>query len=104
MSPFRGFRDMQSEMERMMGEVFGRVPRSTDRTEWIPAIDVTTGDKDVTIRAELPGVKREDVDVTFSLTSTAACSSYPASARRSRSAKRRGTWSGSAATVRSGAA
>ena len=66
LSPFRGFRDMQSEMERMMGEAFGRFPRTGERAEWTPAVDVTTGDGDVTIRAELPGVKLEDVKVTFS--------------------------------------
>jgi HSP20 family protein len=58
--------DMQSEMERMMGEVFGRYPRSTDRTGWAPAIDVATEDGDLVIHAELPGMKREDVDVSLS--------------------------------------
>ena len=66
LSPFRGFRDMQSEMERMVGDVFGRLPRTTDRTEWAPAVDVTTEDGNLVIRAELPGMKREDVDVSLS--------------------------------------
>jgi HSP20 family protein len=66
LSPFRGFRDMQSEMERMMGEVFGRYPRTAERTEWTPAIDVTIEDENLVIHAELPGMKREDVDVSLS--------------------------------------
>lgn len=66
LSPFRGFRDMQSEMERMMGEVLGRYPRTAERTEWTPAIDVTNEDGNLVIHAELPGMKREDVDVSVS--------------------------------------
>lgn len=66
LSPFRGFRDMQSEMERMMGEAFGRFPQMGKRAEWTPAVDVTTGGGDMTIHAELPGMRSEDVDVTFS--------------------------------------
>lgn len=66
LSPFRGFRDMQSEMERLFGETFGRLPQMTEGTEWAPAVDVTTEDGHMIIRAELPGVKREDVDVSLS--------------------------------------
>ncbi|HET7478823.1 MAG TPA: Hsp20/alpha crystallin family protein [Rubrobacteraceae bacterium] len=57
---------MQSEMDRLFGETFGRLPRMAAETEWAPAVDVTTEDGDMVIRAELPGVKREDVDVTLS--------------------------------------
>ena len=65
LSPFRGFRDLQSEMDRLFGEAFGRISRTTDGAEWAPAVDVATEDGDMVIRVELPGVKREDVDVTF---------------------------------------
>jgi HSP20 family protein len=66
LSPFRGFRDMQSEMDRLFGEAFGRFPRMGERTEWAPAVDVTTEEGHMVIRAELPGMKREDVDVSLS--------------------------------------
>lgn len=62
LSPFRGFRDMQSEMDRLFGEAFGRVAR-TGGSEWSPAMDVVTENGEIKIRAELPGVKREDVNV-----------------------------------------
>lgn len=65
LSPFRGFRDLRSEMDRLFDETFGRFPRTTSRAEWTPAVDITTENGDMVIRAELPGVKREDVDVTF---------------------------------------
>jgi HSP20 family protein len=63
LSPFRGFRDMQSEIDRLFGEAFGRAARTGDGAEWSPAMDVVTEDGDIKIRAELPGVKREDVSV-----------------------------------------
>ena len=43
MSPFRGFYDMQGEMNRMLDEVFGNLDRSGGRqlgdqpTRWAPA-------------------------------------------------------------------
>ena len=73
LSPFRGFRDVQSEMERMLGETFGafgRQARGPATEEWTPAVDVIAsggdgeGNGDLVIRAELPGMKREDVEVS----------------------------------------
>ncbi len=77
LSPFRGrrgFYDPLSEMNRMVDDMFGslmRRPRGQQGaqlegvTEWVPAIDVATKDADLVIRAELPGVKQDDVDITL---------------------------------------
>lgn len=66
MSPFRGFLDWQSEMNRMMAEAFKGLPQMPNITAgWSPAVDVITRDNDMVIRAELPGMKREDVDVSL---------------------------------------
>jgi HSP20 family protein len=71
LSPFRGFYDMQSEMNRMFDEMFGNLVRSGGRqqgerpTQWAPSLDVLQEDGDIVVRAELPGVKQEDVDITF---------------------------------------
>jgi HSP20 family protein len=71
LTPFRGFYDMQSEMNRMFDEVFGSLARTGRRhqgeapTQWAPALDVLQEDGDIVVRAELPGVKQEDVDITF---------------------------------------
>jgi HSP20 family protein len=71
LSPFRGFYDMQSEMNRMFDDMFGGLVRGGGRqqadqpTRWAPALDVLQEDGDIVVRAELPGVKQEDVDVTF---------------------------------------
>jgi HSP20 family protein len=71
LSPFRGFYDMRSEMNRMFDEVFGDVGRRSGRqqgdapTQWAPALDVLQEDGDIVVRAELPGVKPDDVDITL---------------------------------------
>jgi HSP20 family protein len=70
LSPFRGFYDAQSEMDRLFNEMLGGLGRRRREegqrlSAWAPAIDVLTKDGDLVIRAELPGVKQEDVDITL---------------------------------------
>ena len=73
LSPFRGrgFYDMHSEMNRMFDEMFGGLARVGGRQQgerpmqWAPALDVLHEDGDVVVRAELPGVQQEDVDITL---------------------------------------
>jgi HSP20 family protein len=71
LSPFRGFYDMQSEMNRMFDEVFGDAGRRSGRQQgeapsrWAPALDALQEDGDIVVRTELPGVKPENVDVTL---------------------------------------
>ena len=67
----RGFYDPLSEMNRLFNQMFGGVTRRTgeeQRTQdagWAPAIDVIQEDEDLVVRAEIPGAKPEDVDVTI---------------------------------------
>jgi HSP20 family protein len=71
LSPFRGFYDAQSEVDRLFNETFGSLSRGRGRqggqqlAQWAPAVDVLTEDDDLVIRAELPGLKQEDVDITL---------------------------------------
>ena len=75
LSPFRGgrgFWDPLSEVNRMFDDMFGglaRRPGGQQRgqqlTEWAPAVDVLQRDGDLVVRAELPGVRAEDVDITL---------------------------------------
>ena len=74
MSPFgrgRGFYDLHSEMNRLLDETYGglsRQPggqqRAQQLTEWAPAVDVLQRDGDLVVRAELPGVRPQDVEIT----------------------------------------
>ena len=71
LSPFRGFYDAQSEVDRLFDEMLGGLGRRRGRradqqlAQWAPAVDVLTKDDDLLIRAELPGLKQEDVDITL---------------------------------------
>jgi HSP20 family protein len=61
--PFRGIDDW---FERL-GPA-GRWPRlfqTAGPLEWAPAADITENDKEYLVKAELPGVKREDVKLTI---------------------------------------
>lgn len=71
LSPFRGFMDVQDEFDRMFDEMMRNLPRRGGsqravKAAWAPAIDVLPRDGDLVIRAELPGAKQEDVDITLS--------------------------------------
>lgn len=65
-SPFREFDSM---FGRMMPAAFMNLPRLTmegeGRTTWAPSADISETDKEYCIRAELPAVKKEDVQVTL---------------------------------------
>jgi len=71
LSPFRGFYDVQGEVDRLFNEMVGSPSRRRGRQEgqqlaqWAPAMDVLTKDGNLLIRAELPGIKLEDVDITL---------------------------------------
>ena len=74
LSPFRGrrgFYDPVSEMNRVFDNMLGGLMRRSggqqwaEVAEWAPAIDVVTENGDLVIKAELPGVKQEDVDITL---------------------------------------
>jgi HSP20 family protein len=70
LTPFRGFYEMQSEMNRLLNETLGSLAlgprrRLNGATEWTPVLDVLQEDGDIVVRAELPGVKQDDVDITY---------------------------------------
>ncbi len=65
--PFRDFLSIQEEIAKMFEKAFG-TPRSlaklTAEEGWIPTIDVYEKDKEVIVKAELPGLTAKDVDVS----------------------------------------
>lgn len=72
MSPYRGrgFYDTHSEVNRLFDEMFGEFGRRSagrqraHTTEWAPSVNVLQKDGDLVVRAELPGVKPDDVEIT----------------------------------------
>jgi HSP20 family protein len=66
--PFREVSDMQDRMGRLLGDFYGR--RGADdvmrRGAWIPPVDIFEGgNHELVIKAELPDMKREDIQLTL---------------------------------------
>ena len=64
-NPFREFEAMQNRMSNLLARPL--LPSGIDEPigmgEWTPLVDVEESDKEYTIKAELPEVKKEDVKV-----------------------------------------
>src|SRR6476620_11079307 len=60
--PFREFENLYAEMDRLAQWVFGGL---TGEGAWLPAADIVETDSAYVIEVELPGVRREDVDVNL---------------------------------------
>jgi HSP20 family protein len=64
--PFRELSTMREDMERFFDSMAGRYPRERAEVYWAPPVDVEETDNSVVVRAELPGMKKEDIKVTVS--------------------------------------
>lgn len=60
--PFSEVSSMQREMDRLLGRL-GTARTGDTSVAWMPRIDVKTGDNEMVVYAEIPGMKPEDVDV-----------------------------------------
>jgi HSP20 family protein len=64
--PFRELTAMQDRINRIFGDAYTR--RYDDdvlsRGDWIPPVDIYENDQhEIVIKAEMPGLKREDIDL-----------------------------------------
>jgi len=71
MTPWHPLRELD-EMARHFDDIFGRATPPalwrrlpTLEREWIPALDVFEKDDKFVVKAELPGMKEEDIDVSI---------------------------------------
>lgn len=68
-SPFRAFQRFADEIDRMFDDVgrrWGGLPAWRERTTtdvWAPQIEVFQRENELVIRADLPGMKRDDISV-----------------------------------------
>ncbi len=65
--PFRELEDVSSRLNRIFGRPLARM--GTDEmmsmADWTPSADISETDTEYLIKAEIPGVKKEDVKVTI---------------------------------------
>jgi HSP20 family protein len=63
--PFREFAAMQDRMNRLFGNIYLRDEDTGLRGSWVPAVDIFETDAhDLVVRAELPGISSDDIEVT----------------------------------------
>jgi HSP20 family protein len=57
---------MQDRMNRMWGNLYDRGQEEVSGTgAWMPPVDIfETPDREIVLKAELPGLRREDIDLT----------------------------------------
>lgn len=54
--PFQGFQQLQDTMNRFFSE-------PADHRPWVPAVDIRETENDLVLKADIPGMKFEDIDV-----------------------------------------
>lgn len=55
MDPFVGFKALEDKMNRMFAEPNGR--------PWVPPVDIVENENELVVKADVPDVKFEDIDV-----------------------------------------
>jgi HSP20 family protein len=64
--PLREFAQLQDRINRAFSDTYGRSDEGLMTSgNWAPPVDIyQNGDHEVVLRAELPGMTREDIDIT----------------------------------------
>ena len=65
--PFRDLLSIQDEMNRVVDDFFGRPMTRLEWTEgvWSPSVDVSETKDNVVIKAEMPGMNKDDVNISI---------------------------------------
>ncbi|HYA64462.1 MAG TPA: Hsp20/alpha crystallin family protein [Candidatus Sulfotelmatobacter sp.] len=61
--PFRGVTFLQEQINRLFNEAFDRSTDEGSLTTWAPAIDIYETEQELVVKADLPDVKPEDLDI-----------------------------------------
>ena len=61
--PFRDLSVLQDRINRIFNDATRGSSVGASTRTWAPVVDIAETDNDLVVRAELPGMKREDIDV-----------------------------------------
>jgi HSP20 family protein len=61
--PFRELVTMRDDVDRLFDTFFGRQPQTMDEF-WQPAIDIEENNGNLMVRAEIPGMNKDDIKVS----------------------------------------
>ena len=64
LSPWRGMWNLQGRMNRMFDEFFNGDEDATI-IRWRPAVDIEEAETEFTVTAELPGMTKDDIELTI---------------------------------------
>ncbi|MFN3567638.1 MAG: Hsp20/alpha crystallin family protein, partial [Caldimicrobium sp.] len=64
---WRPFQELRKEMDRLFQEFFGKslFPERWEGIEWAPAVDVSETEDEIIVKADIPGVKPEDIEINI---------------------------------------
>ncbi len=60
--PFRGT-SPDNQLNRMFNDFFGRATQEQNLTTWAPAVDIYEGEHELVVKADLPDIKPEELDI-----------------------------------------
>ena len=61
--PFRGVPSLQDQINRLFNEAFDRSSGEANLTAWAPAVDIYETEQELVVKADLPDVKPENLDI-----------------------------------------
>lgn len=62
-NPFRELVNLREDMDRFLNTFFGRHQEETEGF-WAPVIDIEEDNDNFTVKAELPGIKKDDIKIS----------------------------------------
>lgn len=64
---WRPFQELRKEVDRLFQEFFGKsyFPERWEGIEWVPSIDVSETEDEIIVKADIPGVKPEDIEINL---------------------------------------
>ena len=62
-NPFRDITSLRDDMDRLFDSMLGRYPTERPEAFWAPALDIEETKESLVVRAELPGMKKDDIKI-----------------------------------------
>ncbi len=73
-SPFSEIDNVQQQMNRLFDEISGW--KAEEKGLWRPAVEILEGDNVLTLKASLPGLSGDDIDITLTSESARIAGEY----------------------------
>jgi HSP20 family protein len=61
--PFRDMLSLRADMDRLFKSLFGEIPEEKEGF-WAPVMDIEEDNDNIMVKAEIPGMKKEDIKVS----------------------------------------